>query len=172
MLHCPLLTNRSLAQRSQLDPDAAKSSGDMLGLYMLTALLCALIVLGAAPAWGQVNVNIGIGNPPPPPRIERTPQARPGYVWAPGYWAWDGRRYVWASGHWIQARAGYYYVPDNWEYHAEERGRHWHFAPARWEPEHGGWERDRGHERDWDKHERKDKHKHKKEKHGKHKGHD
>src|SRR3954471_11244492 len=32
---------------------------------------------------------------PPAPRVEDTPAPREGYVWAPGYWSWDGSNYVW-----------------------------------------------------------------------------
>lgn len=102
--------------------------------------LAALVAIGAAlylplPAMAQhVGVNIVIGNPPPPPRYEVVPTARRGYVWAPGYWNWNGRRHVWVRGHWEHARAGYVYVRPEWQ-----RSRDgWHL-------QRGGWRADRRH---------------------------
>ena len=72
-----------------------------------------------------VDVNIA----PPPPRYEPAPPAHYGYVWAPGYWRWNGHRYVWASGHWIRERHGYRWRPHHWVAH---NGR-WSFEEGRWE---------------------------------------
>jgi len=109
--------------------------------------LCAVVIaLGASatPSSAQVNFGFGIEIAPPPARVEEVPPSRPGFVWAPGYWDWDGTRYVWAAGRWMPVRPGYYWVPDHWEHHVEERGAHWHFTPGRWERDHGHWERDHG----------------------------
>ncbi|MEO6921080.1 MAG: hypothetical protein ABI171_19025 [Collimonas sp.] len=99
-------------------------------------MLCAfaLVAVGAAAllpsqAMAQVGVNITIGVPPPPPRYERAPPPRVGYLWAPGYWNWDGRRHVWAGGHWEQARNGYRYDRPQWQH-----GRNG------WELRRGGWQ--------------------------------
>ncbi len=73
---------------------------------------------------------------PPPPRWERTPAPRPGYVWAPGHWEWQGNRHAWVTGIWIEARPGYVYSAPNW---IERNGR--------WEMEPGHW---RSHDRDHD----------------------
>ncbi|MBI4190293.1 MAG: YXWGXW repeat-containing protein [Betaproteobacteria bacterium] len=55
-------------------------------------LLCPVIALGATavPAEAQVNFSIGVEIGPPPARVEIIPAPRPGFVWAPGYWAWNG----------------------------------------------------------------------------------
>jgi hypothetical protein len=109
-------------------------------------LFCSLIALGSvtAPAAAEINFSLGIDVAPPPARVEVVPAPRAGFVWAPGYWRWDGGNHVWVGGHWMAARAGYYWAPERWEQHAEERGHHWHFAPGHWEREHGRWERDAG----------------------------
>lgn len=109
-------------------------------------LMCTVIVWSAVavPATAQVNFSIGVDIGPPPLRVEVIPVPRAGFVWGPGYWAWDGRTYVWIAGHWVEARPGFYWVPERWEHHAEAGGHHWHFAPGRWERDHGRWERDRG----------------------------
>jgi len=111
-------------------------------------LLCAAATFAGAlpvPASAEVNFSIGIDVAPPPRRVEVIPPPREGFVWAPGYWNWDGGNHVWVGGRWIAARPGYYYVPERWEEHAEARGHHWHFQPGHWEREHGRWEHDRGH---------------------------
>lgn len=75
-------------------------------------------------------VVVDLGAPPPPARVEVVPAPRYGYVWAPGYWAWDGYRYFWVAGRWVGERPGYLYAPGRWE----PRGPHWHYVPEHWEP--------------------------------------
>jgi hypothetical protein len=37
-----------------------------------------------------------------------------GYIWTPGYWAWDGE-YYWVPGTWVMApEAGYLWTPGYW----------------------------------------------------------
>jgi hypothetical protein len=82
------------------------------------ALLMTCAALGAAlarePAAAQVGMAVTIGVPPPPLRAEALPPPRRGYVWAPGYWAWNGRRHVWVSGYWVHVRHHQYYTPGRW----------------------------------------------------------
>jgi hypothetical protein len=66
---------------------------------------------------------------PPPPRVIVVPAPRAGYVWAPGFWRWNGRRHVWVEGHWVRERRGEHWVPAHWE---ENHGR-WHFEDGHWE---------------------------------------
>jgi hypothetical protein len=87
----------------------------------------------APAASAQVYVTTSVvGVAPPPPRYERIPRARPGYVWAPGYWRWDGRlhRHVWAGGYWVPARPGYTWHPAYWDH-----------APNGWRFREGYWAR-------------------------------
>lgn len=65
---------------------------------------------------------------PPEPRIERNPRPRPGYVWAPGYWAWKGDRHEWVRGKFVRARPGYVYVSPEWV----EAGGLWVLEAGRW----------------------------------------
>jgi hypothetical protein len=99
-------------------------------------VLCTLAVL-STPALARVNLNIEVA--PPPPQVEVAPVPRPGYVWAPGYWAWQGGQYVWVAGHWVPARRGFYWVPDRWVEYRGPRGPRWRFVPGHWEREH--WRR-------------------------------
>jgi len=102
----------------------------------LTALAAAAISTPAliapalvTPAAAQVDLNVMIGTPPPAPRYEVVPAPRSGYVWAPGYWNWDGHRHVWAAGHWLPERRGYAWVPDRWT----QGNGGWHRVPGYWD---------------------------------------
>lgn len=108
----------------------------MMNKSLITILAAAAISTPAlivpamvTPAAAQVDLNLSIGVPPPAPLYEVVPAPRAGYVWAPGYWRWEGGRHVWAPGYWIAERPGYRWVPDRW---------------ARVE---GGWRHEAGH---WD----------------------
>ncbi|MEP7185316.1 MAG: hypothetical protein ABI767_05695 [Rhodanobacter sp.] len=83
-----------------------------------------------AAARGHVVVGVGIDVAPPSPRFERVPPLRHGYVWTPGYWAWNApaHRYRWANGVWVQARPGYRYRPAHWVRHR----RDWRLQRSHW----------------------------------------
>ena len=93
---------------------------------LLWALLFSAGVI-AAPASAQINFNISLA--PPAPQVEIAPTVAPGYVWAPGYWAWAGERHIWVRGRPIVARTGYLWEPDRWE----ERNHGYYRHPGRWE---------------------------------------
>ena len=99
-----------------------------------TLTLAALILAGAAaaplPSLAASNVSLYIGSAPPAPVYERIPAPRHGYVWAPGYWNWNGHRYVWQKGHFEKVRKGY-------SYHRPE----WRQGDNGWTLERGGWQR-------------------------------
>lgn len=103
-------------------------------LRSVPGILATAVLLAVAPAQAAVNVNIDIS--PPPVQYEAVPQVRQGYVWAPGYWAYQNREYVWVRGRQIAARPGQRWVADHWE--AGNRYRA------------GYWERERGENRDDD----------------------
>jgi YXWGXW repeat-containing protein len=94
-------------------------------------LLGTLLLAGglALPALSQAGVAVDIDVGPPAPQVEVVPPPRPGYVWAPGYWNWEGGRHVWVGGHWMGERRGYHWAPDHWE----SRGPHYHYEPGHWE---------------------------------------
>jgi hypothetical protein len=102
-----------------------------LALLAGLALACGGTVYTLPAAAAQVRVDVGIGVAPPAPRFERVPPPRAGYVWAPGYWRWDGRwhRHVWVGGRWVRVHPGYRYRPARWV--RGPRG-HWHFHPGHW----------------------------------------
>ncbi len=91
----------------------------MLMKKLAMALVLGVVGVGAMhaqPASAAVAVGVSIGPAfgPPAPIVERY-GVRPGYVWAPGYWRWDGYRYGWRGGYWTGARVGYRYAPARWE---------------------------------------------------------
>lgn len=69
-------------------------------------------------------VEVVAPQPPPERVIEVEPAPRPGYIWARGYWHWDGGRYVPVHGHWETERPGYRYEHPHWERGSD--GWHWH----------------------------------------------
>ena len=97
-----------------------------LSLSLLLAASAA-----AAPAFAQVSFNISIA--PPALQYEAAPVIAPGYVWAPGYWAWSGDRHIWVRGRTIVQRVGYRWEPDRWE----QRDRGYYRHPGRWERDSG-----------------------------------
>jgi hypothetical protein len=100
----------------------------------MSLLLAAGTIATAAPLPGLAAVNIDLNFGPPPPRYEVVPAPRPGFVWAPGYWSWNGRRHVWYQGHWVPARAGYVYRPPHWV----EHNGHWRYRESRWDRDGDG----------------------------------
>jgi hypothetical protein len=94
--------------------------------------MCALIAGGmlALPAasHAEVSLSLNIGVPPPAPRVEVVPPPRQGYVWAPGYWRWEGRHHEWIDGRWIEERHGHRWVPERWVH----EGPYWRLVPGHW----------------------------------------
>ncbi len=89
-------------------------------------LLLSIAVVAAATAAAQVNFSIRVG--PPPPMEETVPMLQQGYVWAPGYWAWNHDRHIWVRGRAMLQRTGYRWQPDRWE----QRGDSYYRQPGNW----------------------------------------
>ena len=98
----------------------------VLSAVVACATLSACVV--EAPPRRHVLAAVDIDVRPPPDRVVVVPSARAGYVWAPGYWRWNGRSHVWVDGRWVRERRGYHWVPSHWE---EHNGR-WHFEDGHW----------------------------------------
>ncbi len=93
----------------------------------LPALAATLFLGLASPAFSAVGIDIQIAPPPPPANIV-IPAPRVGFVWAPGYWRWNGRRHIWVDGRWMRERPGFHWVPHHW---VEHRG-HYRFVQGHW----------------------------------------
>jgi hypothetical protein len=89
------------------------------------ALAAAALSSPLAIAATSFELNIG----PPAPRYEVVPPPRTGYVWAPGYWDYNGHQHNWRKGHWERERHGEHYVAGGW---TEHDGR-WHLNQGHWE---------------------------------------
>ncbi len=94
---------------------------------LIAATLVTLAAAAALPTQAGVRLDVDIA--PPAPREEVVPEPRPGYVWAPGYWNYDGRQHVWVGGHWIHERRGQHWVADRWD----QRDGHYHHERGHWE---------------------------------------
>jgi hypothetical protein len=112
-------------------------------LSIAAAIALSATAFAPLQASAQIHVSIVVPVSPPPLVVEVVPPPRPAYIWAPGYWRWDGHRHVWSEGHWENAREGERYERPEWR----RDGDKWRF-------QEGGWKKAK-----------KDK------KHKKHKGH-
>ena len=56
--------------------------------HIVRGILLTAILAASQMAFAQVSFNVQIR--PPAPIVEPLPNLQPGYVWAPGYWAWHG----------------------------------------------------------------------------------
>jgi hypothetical protein len=109
----------------------------MMKRVLVTALAAGVISTPAlvvpaifSPAAAQAMMNFGltIGVPPPAPIYEPVPATRVGFIWAPGYWYWEGGHHVWAHGRWLAERRGYRWMHDHWVHHEDGYRRelgHW-----------------------------------------------
>ena len=85
-------------------------------------------VIVERPVVEREYVEVVAPKPPPPHVVEVEPLPRPGYVWARGYWRWNGQAYVAIPGHWEAVRRGYHYVHP----HYEQRNDGWHLNVGVW----------------------------------------
>jgi len=67
------------------------------------ALFTLLTLAAPAPSFAQLSASITIA-PPPLPAYEQPICPGDGYLWTPGYWAWDGSDYYWVPGTWVMLR--------------------------------------------------------------------
>jgi hypothetical protein len=95
--------------------------------WILASLFAAGTAVSSAPSLARTYVDVEIA--PPPALVEVVPAPRPGWVWAPGYYSWNGHKHVWYKGHYIRERHGYHWVPDSWE----DRHGHYHYNRGHWE---------------------------------------
>lgn len=75
----------------------------------------------------QVSVSISVGTPPPPLRVYVMPEPpADGYIWQPGYWAYDDTDgYYWVPGVWVAPpNPGLYWTPAYWGYADGRYGFH------------------------------------------------
>jgi len=96
-------------------------------VVVATALTAAAACASAATHHSRVYVRVG----PPAPIVEtRVVAPGRGYVWIPGYHAWDGRAYVWRPGRWGRGPyASAHWVPARW---VHDRRHGWYLVEGHW----------------------------------------
>lgn len=81
------------------------------------AVLFAFVVLAmSSMLFGQVRVSVSFG-PPALPVYEQPACPGDGYIWTPGYWAWNDQDgdYYWVPGTWVMApEVGFLWTPPYW----------------------------------------------------------
>ncbi len=95
---------------------------------VMTTLLVPLGLTLLAPrvAQAQITVSIRVGPPPLPFYVQPT-LAGEGYLWLPGYWAWNAEDfdYFWVPGTWALApQPGLLWTPGWWGF--ESNAYRWH----------------------------------------------
>ena len=94
--------------------------------FKRTTLALGLALMAPLAAWSQVSISVGIA-PPPLPYYVQPPIPGDGYLWTPGYWAWDAANndYVWVPGTWVQPPGiGLLWTPGYWGF--VNGGYGWH----------------------------------------------
>jgi hypothetical protein len=86
-----------------------------MGIRYLRILLLAVGMLFFSTAsFAQVEISVAVA-PPELPVYEQPVCPGDGYIWTPGYWAWDGDDYYWVPGTWVEApEVGYLWTPPYW----------------------------------------------------------
>jgi len=80
---------------------------------------CSIAALSTQ-AYAQVSIGVSVNTAPPPlPLYEQPPLPGEGFIWVPGYWAWD------------QPQADYFWVPATWVQPPETN--------LLWTPGYWGW---------------------------------
>jgi hypothetical protein len=86
------------------------------GLLAATLLASPLLVLAPGEARAQMAIAVSITLAPPLlPVYAQPPMPEMGYVWTPGYWAYDNAAYYWVPGAWVlPPEVGYLWTPPYW----------------------------------------------------------
>ena len=79
-------------------------------------LLAVVVTSVSAASFGQIAVGISVRFGPPVLPVYAQPMCPgPGFMWTPGYWAWnDEGGYYWVPGTWVMAPMGMYWTPGYW----------------------------------------------------------
>src|SRR5258708_13062898 len=67
-----------------------------------TAVLAGALFMAPAAAHARVFVSVAIA-PPAIPVYTQPVAPGDGYIWTPGYWAWNGEGHEWVAGAWVVA---------------------------------------------------------------------
>jgi hypothetical protein len=87
-----------------------------MSIRFVRVLLVAFVIMCSAAAFAQVGLLITIA-PPPLPIYEQPLCPGDGYIWTPGFWAYDSDvdDYYWVPGTWVLApEIGFLWTPPYW----------------------------------------------------------
>lgn len=90
-------------------------------------LLLSSFALPVVSHAGILEVNFGFGAPPPLLEYQQPACPSPGFIWTPGYWAFDSYadQYFWVPGSWVEApEFGLLWTPGYWD--ESSVGYMWH----------------------------------------------
>ena len=106
----------------------------MRTLAAIRWLILSILLLGiSARSFAQVSISVSFG-PPAIPIYEQPICPGEGYLWTPGYWAWDGDDYYWVPGTWVLApEPGFFWTPGYWAW----GGNGFFFHEGYWGPHVG-----------------------------------
>jgi len=98
-------------------------------------ILSVIVMAFSAASFGQVAVGISVRIGPPALPVYAQPICPgPGYLWTPGYWAWnDDGGYYWVPGTWVVAPVGMLWTPGYWGW----GGGFYAWHPGYWGPHVG-----------------------------------
>ncbi|MEK6397829.1 MAG: YXWGXW repeat-containing protein [Terriglobus sp.] len=118
-------------------PTAVRAS---LTTVATTLALTAASLMAAPALHAQMGISVNVGfartAPPPLPEVVQPEAPGDGYIWTPGYWAWDDQvqDYYWVEGEWVMApETGMLWTPGYWNY--DNGGYVWN--AGYWGPEVG-----------------------------------
>jgi len=81
---------------------------------LILILLAVVLLMAPLGAFAGVFISVGFG-PPALPVYEQPVCPAPGYIFAPGYWAYGPYGYFWVPGTWVLApQPGYLWTPGYW----------------------------------------------------------
>lgn len=103
----------------------------IVGLLAGSLLLMLAMVVAPTPSSARVSVGVFVNfGPPALPVYEQPYCPGPGYIWTPGYWAWDpANGYYWVPGTWVPAPfVGAMWTPGYWGFY--DGGYRWN--PGYW----------------------------------------
>ncbi len=87
----------------------------MRNLAVIRSLIFSLILLAlSSVSFAQIGITVAFG-PPALPVYEQPICPGDGYIWTPGYWAYDDAEYYWVPGTWVESpEVGYLWTPGYW----------------------------------------------------------
>ena len=86
----------------------------LLGAGVLPALPSSASAQTCACAGAGIRSDVA---PPALPDYDQPPIPAPGYMWTPGYWAWNNVDYYWVPGTWVEPpQPGLLWTPGYWAF--------------------------------------------------------